>query len=369
MGTYEKVLVLGGYGNAGGRIAERLLRETQLSVVLAGRSQEKASAKAAELSRAAAGRVSGLAVDAHDPDALRAAFEAVDCVIVASSTGNLTEPVARAALEAGVDCLDINLSSRLKLDALEPLADRIKAAGCCFVTDCGYTPGVPGLLVRWAADRVDAMQDAWVAGLSRLDMHGVEVSPATGVETAEHILHTRMLKFAGGEWIKAGLSERKTVDFGAPFGSVGCMAVYFEELGGLPKNIPSLRNLTFWASGFNWVVDYLVMPAGMALVAVAPRRGLRPFGKMLQWGLANFGKPPYGVVLTMQATGPGGTSAGITLSHPEAYDATAIPVVATVLQLLDGDVRRPGLHFQAQLLEPQRALTDLERMGFDVHVH
>ena len=98
--SYEKVLVLGGYGNAGGRIAARLLHETPLDVVVAGRSLERAAAKATELSSGAAGRVSGLALDAHDPGALKAAFDAVDCVIVASSTGNLTEPVALAALDA-----------------------------------------------------------------------------------------------------------------------------------------------------------------------------------------------------------------------------------------------------------------------------
>jgi hypothetical protein len=36
------------------------------------------------------------------------------------------------------------------------------------------------------------------------------------------------------------------------------------------------------------------------------------------------------------------------------------------LQVLDGSVRRPGLHFQALLAEPVRLLEDLKGMGVEV---
>ena len=56
----------------------------------------------------------------------------------------------------------------------------------------------------------------------------------------------------------------------------------------------------------------------------------------------------------------------LTLSHADGYWFTAIPVVASLLQVLDGSARRPGLWFQASIVEPQRLLHDMQRMGIEI---
>jgi saccharopine dehydrogenase (NAD+, L-lysine-forming) len=38
----------------------------------------------------------------------------------------------------------------------------------------------------------------------------------------------------------------------------------------------------------------------------------------------------------------------------------------SILQLLDGSARKPGLHFQAHLVEPQRLIRDMARLGIEV---
>jgi saccharopine dehydrogenase (NAD+, L-lysine-forming) len=45
---------------------------------------------------------------------------------------------------------------------------------------------------------------------------------------------------------------------------------------------------------------------------------------------------------------------------------TAIPVAACLLQYLDGTIRKPGLWFQALVVEPERFMNDMERMGLEV---
>jgi saccharopine dehydrogenase (NAD+, L-lysine-forming) len=47
---------------------------------------------------------------------------------------------------------------------------------------------------------------------------------------------------------------------------------------------------------------------------------------------------------------------------------TAIPVAACLLQYLDGSIRKPGLWFQALVVEPERFMSDMERMGVDIQV-
>ena len=49
--------------------------------------------------------------------------------------------------------------------------------------------------------------------------------------------------------------------------------------------------------------------------------------------------------------------------HSDGYALTAIPVVAYLLQYLDGSARRPGLHMMGHVLDPQRLLRDMQRMG------
>ncbi len=91
----------------------------------------------------------------------------------------------------------------------------------------------------------------------------------------------------------------------------------------------------------------------------------------MKWGLNSFSKPPYGTLLKLEAQG---TRAGkpealdITLFHEDGYLFTAIPVVACLLQYLDGSIRRPGLWTQANLVEPGRLMKDMERMGVEVRI-
>ncbi|MAE42149.1 hypothetical protein CMO93_00125 [Candidatus Woesearchaeota archaeon] len=57
------------------------------------------------------------------------------------------------------------------------------------------------------------------------------------------------------------------------------------------------------------------------------------------------------------------TSFEMTLSHEDGYDFTAIPVMACLLQYLDGSIQKPGLHWMGQLVEPVRLIADMEKMG------
>jgi hypothetical protein len=100
-----------------------------------------------------------------------------------------------------------------------------------------------------------------------------------------------------------------------------------------------------------------------------PKRALRPMGRLMLWGLRKFGKPPYGTLLKAEVHGQkGGESLFVEtiLYHEDGYAFTAIPATACLLQYLDGSIRQPGLWLQAAIVEPERMMLDMERMGIQI---
>ena len=56
----------------------------------------------------------------------------------------------------------------------------------------------------------------------------------------------------------------------------------------------------------------------------------------------------------------------VQMMHEDGYVFTAIPAVACLLQLLDGSAHQPGLHWQALIVESERFLADMARMGINI---
>jgi len=364
------ILILGGYGLAGAAIARLLLQHTDSRMVLAGRSLEKAQAQARTLNDAFPGeRVSGVRADAADPAALEQALAGVDLLLVASSTAQYVREVAQACLETGVDYLDIQYSSA-KFRALQALEGDIRAAGRCFITEGGFHPGIPAALVRYAAGRIDHLERAVVGCALRVDWSGYRVTDATAEEFITELLDYEALVFRAGRWEKARLWSTRdfiTLDFGDPIGKVMTVPMLLEEMRALPDMIPTLKETGFYISGFNWFVDWILFPLVMAAAKVWPGALLLPAGRLLFWGLETFSKPPYNIVLQLEAQGkdPAGTLT-LRLAHEDGYFLTAAPTVACIMQYLDGDARQPGLHCLAHVVAPAAFLEDMKMMGVSI---
>lgn len=362
----DTLLILGGSGNAGSRIARLLLEHTEVRVVLAGRNLIKAQARADELGRGfGAERVSALRADAADPAGLAEVLRGVRLVVVASGTIPHTANLARAALEAGADYLDIQLSSPSKLEALRQLRSEIERAGRTFITDGGFHPGVPAALARWAALRLERLERAKVSSVIQENWGRLELTDSTVDELVEEFRHFRPRFFRDGAWKTAGWTGYPRFDLGPPFGPRACTPMFMEELGELPRMIPTLRETGFYVSGFNAVSDYLATP----LLLLAFRTGssglLRRARDFFAWSLRAFSRPPFGTRLMLEAEGWQGQEPArlrLKLSHEDGYFLTAAPVVAALSQYLEGRIP-PGLWLQAHAVEPERFLRDLERLG------
>ncbi|MCB2198663.1 saccharopine dehydrogenase NADP-binding domain-containing protein [bacterium] len=366
------ILILGGYGETGKRLARYLLASTTCRIVVGGRDASKAESFAAELNDSQmSDRVLGIRLDATERESVRDALQGVNLFIQAGPA--LPEEVVRLlaeeVLNAAADWIDIQLDST-QAAILSTFEERMKEEGRCFVTQGGYHPGLPALLIRWAARHSPHLEKAIVS--SYLNQKG-GLPFTSGVDELmdmfrgyeAHMLH-------GGEWVKVkGTTPDDFPKVTFPFGIGKQMTtpMDLEEMKSLTEIMPDIKESGFLIGGFNWFTNYIVSPIVMVGMKVLPFIPLRSWGRLFSWSCCRFARPPYGVVVQVEARGQkNGQEYDLSLAmyHDDGYDLTAIPVVATIRQMLDGTCHTPGLYFQAWLPEPTRMIRDMQKMGVKI---
>jgi saccharopine dehydrogenase-like NADP-dependent oxidoreductase len=147
-----KVVVLGGYGHYGRYLARKLAEKNLVTtLVIAGRSFEKAQAQAERLGDKAV----ALRVDLFGEPKVPDAFRGANLIVNAAGPDHLTAvPGLRLAIAAGADYCDLNLSWRATEQALAMNRDA-QGAGITAITGVGAFPGLFSLLAMHGVGRFD----------------------------------------------------------------------------------------------------------------------------------------------------------------------------------------------------------------------
>jgi hypothetical protein len=338
-----------------------LLAQTDVEITISGRNLEKAKSFADELDNS---RVSIRQVDATDLNSLTQALQDVTLCLVAAPTTHHAETVIHACIAAHADYLDVQLSSN-KLSTLYASEKEIKQAGLCFITEAGFHPGLPAAMIRYAATKLDVIESAFTAGY--LNMKNIPYTEAVD-ELMECFIEYQAQVYKHGAWTKPTSWDSRSFNFGEDIGKRTGYSMFFEELNDIPNMIPSLNEMGFYISGSNWFTDLIITPIVFVGIKLAPKRGLRPLGKLMWWGMGK-SKPPHVVALKVEAKGQlHGKQAVVwaRIAHPDGYELTAIPVVAYLLQYLDGSARCDGVHMMGHIAEPARLFKDMQRMGAEI---
>ena len=182
-------------------------------------------------------------VDVTDPEGLRERLAGAGLVVNAVGPYHRTAlGVVEAALDAGAHYVDMNddheVAEALLLDPA--WEERARGAGVTVLVDCGVVPGLSGMLVRHAADRLDETERVAI----RFGWNYNRAYPAA-IQHFLRINSGRGLQLVDGEQVRMPPFEgREEVDFDEP---VGRFAVYFTGVPdpvAIARFVPGVRNAT-----------------------------------------------------------------------------------------------------------------------------
>lgn len=336
------ILIAGGYGTVGRRVAADLASEYSGRVVVAGRSAEKAARLAGELGHGVRGR----RVDVGDLGSLEAALDDVGLVL---SCIDQPEPhLLRAAIARGLAYTDIapHLMTRRPTGPMRAEATR---TGARIVLGAGLAPGISSLLARLGADGVGAVESVESNVLLSVgDVYG----PASRAYLLEEIALPYTVHLEGREVPVRPFAESARVTFPPPLGERTAYLFPFSDQVFFPETLGARTALSRLALDPPWLGTLLSVLEGLRATAMLRRRvgaeeRLQRFTAWLQRRYE--GRDFYGVVVDIHGTQ--GSVRTSMVGHGQA-SGTAIGAAAVARALAEDEVRQPGIWLAEQVVLP-----------------
>lgn len=350
----ELVLIAGGYGEVGRRIAAQVARRYPDRVIVAGRSLERAR----EGVKALGGRARALAVDVNDAASIERALGGVSTVICCVEQA-APHRLLRAAATRGLAYTDLTASAIWRT-ALA-VRDEAEASAARIVLGAGLVPGVSSAMARAAADSIGPLESVQTALL-------LSVVDAFGPDSLSYLMRELTIPLVvterGHERTAACFSEPRAVAFPAPLGRRTARRAPFADQYFFPRSLGVTTATTLLALEPRWMG---------ALVAAALRGGAarlldraRFRGLVHQLVAAAKRRRGSGVFsLVVEATGRGG-HARYSLSGRGQANATAVAASVLVRMLCDREIDKAGVSFAEQVVDAQRFCAELREHGLDI---
>ena len=364
----SKILIIGCYGLAGQKLIRHLLTETDAHLILAGRNPQRVTETALLFAtNEYRSRIETHVISGDNDETLNRLIAESDILVNATAPGEHNLRFIEACIAGKTDWIDMQLSNEL-LNAGENLRARIHNAGCCFVIQAGFHPGVPAALVRYAASQFDKLTTANIGAIVRPEK-GFPYS--SGIhELIAMFADYQADAFVNSQWRKLKPKEFPRFEFRQSFGRERTYPMTLPEMRALPGLIPELKNTGLFIAGWNWFADYLITPLLFLGARFAPKLSAAPLGHLLCWSTRVFAKAPFGTVLQLEASGTrSGKQESLTifLLHEDEYEFTVIPTVSMIKQVLAGTTRKVGIHMMGLLANPEILLADMEQMGITIN--
>lgn len=353
-GKNTTILIVGGYGEVGRRIAANVLETTNATVTLAGRRPEVAHRVAAALGD----RATGVEFDVHDAEANADLIERHDLIITCLDLPDLTLP--RIAAAAGRDYLDLTADADM-IAWQRSLHDLATLSGSRIVPGVGLVPGLSNLLARDAtcAAGSDAIDDvAILASLSLLGDHG----PAA-VDFMLSVIAAPPRQLGTNPAYELRRFHRNDSEGDG----VLAMAFPFPDHLALPETLGVSSASSWLALDPPWSTRTLALLARSPLASAFGMPGLRhavigAIGRLAPDGRSGIAR------VDVFASGPGGARRASVEGVGQSA-STAAAVAALVRIWIDNKWSRtpPGAHLPEEAFEPDEVFAHLPDYGLKVH--
>ena len=160
----RKILILGGYGNFGKRIAEDLSSIQGITLLIAGRNINKAQTLVNKLTPTANAQLTALAIDINS-ESFRQDLKSLSPFLVIHTGGpfqNQDHRVPKACIEADTHYIDLADDSKFVCD-IQHLNQEAKAKNLLIISGASSVPGLSSAVLDYYQPQFSSIQDIEIA--------------------------------------------------------------------------------------------------------------------------------------------------------------------------------------------------------------
>jgi saccharopine dehydrogenase-like NADP-dependent oxidoreductase len=340
----QGILIVGGYGEVGRRIARLLEVAHPGSVVVAGRNPERATGGPARR------------IDVDDPASIDAALPGIDVVVACVRQ---REPhLLHAAVRRGIAYTSI-APPWMPWPELEPLHAEARRTGARIVAATGLEPGISSVLARVAAERlgtVDAIETALLLGVG--DAYGADSMVFLLAELAERY----DVLVDGRSRTARAFGESKRVVFPDPIGERLAYTIPFRDQLYYLRTLGARTSIARIALEPAWLGRAVAMIARLGGRALTRRSG--PRAAMHRWteALRRRYADTDRFALVVEVRRGNRVVRAKLIGRKQAH-ATAVGAAAIAQALFTREVDAPGIWLAEQVIDPDRFLARLAAEG------
>ena len=262
-----KVLILGGYGNFGKRIAESLSAIKGITIIIAGRNLSKADDLCAELSiKGAVAELSAIKIDIHSSQ-FPSQIQTLAPELVIHTGGPFQGQdygVAQTCINSGSHYIDLADDRRFVCD-ITSLHDQAKDKNVLIVSGASSVPGLSSTVI-----------DQLVNQFSSLEEIDFAIAPGNQAERGEATVRG-ILSYTGhpfkvlndGQWVnRYGWMSARRLNFGKVIGRRWLANIDIPDLELLPERYKGVKTVNFQAG-----LELPFLHLGMVFMALLAKIG------------------------------------------------------------------------------------------------
>ena len=351
------ILIVGGYGVVGSRIAAQLAADFPDRLVVAGRHLDRAEAAAAAIGH----EVRARQVDVRVPSSIAAALTGVEVAV--NCIDQPERGLLSAAIERGLAYTDItpHLTALGRGAAYEHVDAAARTAGARILLGAGLVPGISSVMVRALADTL--------GGADRIDTALLlNAGDLTGPGSFDYLLQELTMDFAlhvdGADQPARPYTRPRIVQYPAPAGPRPGYVFPFSDQVLYPRTMgarTAVTRLSVDPPAISGLLALLVR-TGAARLTARPRVR-HALGRLRHRRSAAQSLSPYALRVDVWH---GARTGSATLTGTGQAHATATGAAALVRSLVDGEVAQPGAWMPEQVIEPARFFHRLALAGLRV---